>query len=151
MKNKIFRKVLAVGIIFLSLCFVNIPIIDSQANSFNSKFIKSSVYSTLDKYKDIKVSLFAVERLIGEIKDFETLGEHNYHFDIIKLVDSYIYIIFLWGIMPLPPVYQRGVYKDAECFFKLEGNYQFIKEEITGNHIDIIYTWWDEFYIPSLN
>jgi len=95
--------------------------------------------------------LFAIERIRGKITDLEILGEHNYHFNIIKVVDAYFYIIFLWGIMPLPPVYQRGVYENAECFLKLEGNYRFIKEEITENHIDITYMWWDEFYIPPLN
>ena len=151
MINKLFRSCLIVVVVLLFLCLVYTPIINAEVNSYSSKSIKSLVYNKLDNYKDINVRLFAIERLRGEITDLEIMGEHNYHFNITRVVDAYIYIIFLWGVIPFPPVYQRGVYENAECFLKMEGNYLFIKEEITENHIDIIYIWWDEFYIPSLN
>ena len=150
-KNKIFRKGLAVGFILLFLCLVYTPIINAETNSFISKSIKFSVYNILDNYKEFKVSFFVIERIRGEITDLEILGEHNYHFNITKVVDSYIYTIFLWGIIPLLPVYQKGVMENVECFLKFEGNYLFIKEEITENHIDIIFIWWDEIYPASLN
>lgn len=146
MKNKLIRKGLVIGVILLFLCSAYMPVINAEANSYNSKSIKSSVYNSLDNYKDkgYKIYIFAYLRVRGLIRDLEILGEYSYHFNTTYVVTT-AFVVGFFGFIPIP-FYNRTVSIDDEWDFNWWVPGMINKEKITENHIDFIAIEWGEMY-----